>query len=180
MIYTNVGGIRDRLEQDLALEFCRKQNKYISILTESHIKHDQILHIRNNWLGPIFLSPRRSHTKELIAQLHPSLEGVTEVDTDPKGRFVSFKVTLSNNRVLCFVPLKDITPESSWLKGVSCKDYKIIWKINVRDMKTKLYLDTLILLWIKWTGMVQIKHKDFIDVVPKAQDMQGLHSYKMC
>ena len=84
MIYTNVGGIRDRSEQDLALEFSRKQNKYISILTESHIKHDQILHIRNNWLGPIFLSPRRTHTKGLIAQLHPSLEGVTEVDTDPK------------------------------------------------------------------------------------------------
>ena len=84
MIYTNVGGIRDRLEQDLALEFSRKQNKYISILIESHIKHDQILHIRNNWLGPIFLSSGSSHTKGLIAQLHPSLEGVTEVDTDPK------------------------------------------------------------------------------------------------
>ena len=57
------------------------------------------------------------------------------------------------------------------------KDYKIIWKINVREMKTKLYLETLILLWIKWTGMVEMKHKDFIDVVPKAQD---LHSYKIC
>ena len=35
----------------------------------------------------------------MIAQLDPCLEGVSEVDTDPKGRFVSFKVTLSNNRV---------------------------------------------------------------------------------
>ena len=110
IIYTNVGGIRDTLEQNLALKFCRKQNKYISILTETHIKHDQILHIRNNWLGPIFLSPGSSHTKGFIAQLHPGLEGVTEVDTDPKERFVSFKVnlsntfkvSLSNNRVLCF------------------------------------------------------------------------------
>ena len=80
----------------------KKQNKYISILTETHIKHDQILHIRNNWLGPIFLFPGSIHTKGLIAQLHPGLEGVTEVKTDSKGRFVSFKVTLSNNRVLCF------------------------------------------------------------------------------
>ena len=79
-----------------------------------------------------------------------------------------------------FVPLKGITPESSWLKGVSLKDYKIIWKINVREMKTKLYLETLILLWIKWTGMVEIKYKDFIDVVPKTQDIQALHSYKIC
>ena len=31
-------------------------------------------------------------------------------------------------------------------------------------MKTR-YLETLIDLWIKWTGMVEINHKDFIDVV---------------
>ena len=99
MVYANVGSIRDPLKQDLALDFYRKQNNYINILTETHIKHDQILHIRNNWLGPIFLSPETSHTKGFIAQLHPGLEGVK---TGPKGRFVSFKVTLSNNRVLCF------------------------------------------------------------------------------
>ena len=102
MIYSNVGSIRDHLKQDLALDFYRKQNKYISILTETHIKHDQILHIKNNWLGPIFLSPGSSHTKGFIDQLHPGLEGVTEVDTDPKGILMSLKVTLSNNGVLCF------------------------------------------------------------------------------
>ena len=102
MIYANVGSIRDPLKQDLALDFYRKQNKYISILTESHIKHDQILHRGSKWLGPIFLSTGSSYTKGFIAQLHLGLEGVTDVDTDPKGRFVSFKVTLSNNRVLCF------------------------------------------------------------------------------
>ena len=79
-----------------------------------------------------------------------------------------------------FVPLLGIAQESSWLKGVSLKDYKIIWKINVREMKTKLYLKTLILLWVKWAGMLEIKHKDFVAVAPKAQDMQGLHSYKTC
>ena len=93
MIYANVC-IRDPLKQDLVLEFCGKQNKDISILTETHINHDQIHQIRNNWLGPIFLSPRNTHTKGLLAQLHLGLEGVTEVDTDPKGRFVLFKVTL--------------------------------------------------------------------------------------
>ena len=102
MIYANDGGIRDPLKQDLSLEFYRKKNNYIRILTETHIKHDQILHIRNNWLSPIFLSPGSSHTKGFIAPLHPGLEGVIEVDTGPKGRFVSFKVTLSNNKVVCF------------------------------------------------------------------------------
>ena len=102
MIYANVGSIRDPLKKDLAIDFYRKQNKYISILTETHIKHDQILHIRNNWLGPIFLSPGSSHKKGFIAQLHLGLEGVSEVDTNPKGIFASFKVALSNNGVLCF------------------------------------------------------------------------------
>ena len=106
MIYANVGSNKDPLKQDLALDFYRKQNKYINILTETHIKHDQILHIGNNWLGSIFLSHGSSHTKGFIAHLHPGLEGVTEVDTGPNGRFVSFKVTLSNNRVLFLYPLK--------------------------------------------------------------------------
>ena len=30
----------ETLKQDLALDLYRKQNKYISILTETHIKHD--------------------------------------------------------------------------------------------------------------------------------------------
>ena len=101
MIYANVGYIRNLLKQDQALEFCRKQNKYNSILTETHINHYKIHQIINNWLGPIFLFPRNIHTKGLFGQFHPDLEGVTEVDTDPKGAFVSFKITLSNSRVLC-------------------------------------------------------------------------------
>ena len=80
---------------------CRKQNKDNSILTETHINQDKIHQTKNNWLDPIFLSPRKIYTKGLLGQRHPRLEGVTEVDTDPKGRFVSFKITLSNNRVLC-------------------------------------------------------------------------------
>ena len=41
---------------------------------------------------------------------HLGLEIVTEVDTDPKRRFVSFKVTPSNERVLClFTPSRHNT-----------------------------------------------------------------------
>ena len=36
MLYANAGGIRDPMKQELALEFCRSQNKDISILTETH------------------------------------------------------------------------------------------------------------------------------------------------
>ena len=117
MIYANVGCIRDPLKQDLVLEFCRKQNRDNSILTETHINHDKIHQIINNWLGPIFLSPRNIHTKGLLGQLHPGLEGVTEVDTDPKGRFVSFKVTLSNNRVLCACAPSGHSTREQLIKG---------------------------------------------------------------
>ena len=180
MIYANVDGIRDPLKQDLALEFCRKQNKYIIILTETHIKHDQILYIRNNWLGPIFLFPGRSYTKGLIAQLHPGLEGVTEVDTDPKGRFVSSKVTLFNNRVLCFcAPLRHNTREQL-LRGRFFERPQNYMENKCEGNENKIILGDFNILWKKWTGMGEIKHKDFIGVVPKAQDIQGLHSYKIC
>ena len=61
---------------------------------------------------------------------------VSEVDTDPERRFVSFKVTTSNESSL-FVPLQGIAPENSWLAGTLLKDYKIISKIKMTQMKTK-------------------------------------------
>ena len=62
---------------------------------------------------------------------------VPDVDTDPKGRFLSFKVTSSNESSL-FVPLQGIAPESSWLgDAFFLKDYKILCKIKMSEMKTK-------------------------------------------
>ena len=100
MIYDHVGGMKDPLKQNLVPEFCRNQNKDISILTQTMINHDQMHHVRNNWLGFIFFCPGDSHTKGLLVLHHLGLEGITEVGTDPKGRFVSFKVTTSNDRFL--------------------------------------------------------------------------------
>ena len=97
MIYANVDGIRK-----LALEVCRKQNKDITFLTKTHVNHDQIQQIRNNWLGNIFFFPKDSLAKGLLVLLHLGLEDVAEVDTDPRERFKSLKVTPSNDRVLCF------------------------------------------------------------------------------
>ena len=36
--------------------------------------------------------------------------------------------------------LQDTKPENSWLGGISLKDYRITWKIKVREMKTKTVL----------------------------------------
>ena len=35
------------------------------------------------------------------------------------------------------------------------------------ENENKIILGDLILLWIKWTGMVEIKHKHFIDAVQR-------------
>ena len=45
-------------------------------------------------------------------------------------------------------------------------DYIIIWEIKLREIITKQYLETLIVLWIKWTGMVEMKHEEYIEDVP--------------
>ena len=153
------------MKQDLALEFCRNQNKVISILTESHINHDQIHHIRNNWLGPIVFSPGDSHTKGLLVLLHLGLEDITKVDTDPKGRFASFKVAPSNDRVLCvYAPLGYSTREQltrgRFFEGLQN------YIENKNENENKIILGDFIVLWIKWIGMVKIKHKDFIDAAP--------------
>ena len=62
-----------------------------------------IIHIRNDWLGPIFFSPGDSHTNGSFVLLHPGLVGITEVDTDPKGGVCVLQgySTPSNDRVLC-------------------------------------------------------------------------------
>ena len=72
----------------------------------------------------------------MLFVLHLGLEGITAVDTDPEGRFVSFKVTTSNESSL-FVPFQGIASENSWLGSAFLKDYKIICKIKMREMKIK-------------------------------------------
>ena len=101
------------IKELLALEFCRNQNKVISILTETHINHDQIHHIRNNWLGSNFFSLGDSHTKGCLSCFIWDLK----IDTDAKGRFVSFKFTPSNDRVLCVYAPQGIAPGNSWTGG---------------------------------------------------------------
>ena len=96
-MYDHIRGIRDLLKQDLVLEFSRNQNKVISILIEPHINHDQIHNINNNWLGSNFFSVGDSHTKGCLSCFIWDLK----VDIDPKGRFVSFKFTPFNDKVLC-------------------------------------------------------------------------------
>ena len=78
------------------------------------------------------------------------LKGVTDVDTDPKGGFLSFRVTLFNNRVLCVFTTSGHSTREQLVRA-AC-------------------LVALILLWVKWIRIVKKKHKVFTDIALKVQD----------
>ena len=111
--------------------FAETETKTLVFLTETHINLDQIHHIINNWLGVIFFSPGDNHPDEL------GLEGVTEVDTDPKGRFMSFKVTPSNDRFLCFYVLSEHSTREQLSRGRFFKGLQNYMENKMREMKTK-------------------------------------------
>ena len=147
-MYANVGCIRDFLKQDLALEFYRNQNKHISILTDIYINHDQIHHIRNNWLASFIFSPWDNHTEELPVLLHPDLKGVTEVDTDPKRRFAFFKFTRKLRA-----------------RGHFFEELKSYMENANKENKNKIILGDFDSIMDKTTVMVEIKLKESIHFV---------------
>ena len=153
------------MKQHLALEFCREQIKDISILTETHINHDQIHHIRSNCLGPIFFSLGDSHRKRLLVLLHLGLEGITEVDTDPKGRFVSFEVTPSNDRVLCVYAPSGYSTSEQLARGYFFEGLQNYMKNKSKGNENKIILGDINCTMNKMDRDGEIKHKDFIDAV---------------
>ena len=88
-------------------------------------------------MGPIFFCPGYSHTKGLLVLLHLGLEGVTKVGTNSKGRFASFKVTPSNDRVLCVYAPSGRSIMERLARGRLFERLKIIWRVKIREMKTK-------------------------------------------
>ena len=111
-----------------------KWKKWISILTETYINHDQIHHTRNNWLSPILFSPGVIQ-KDCFFCFIWVLKVSLRLRMIQKGGFCPLRL-LSLMRVV-FVPLQVIAPENSWLEGTFFKDYKIICKIKMAEMKTK-------------------------------------------
>ena len=114
MIYDHNGGIRDPLKQDLALEFWRNQKKRIRTLVETHINHDQIHHIINNWLDAC-----------------PASFRTWRLTLTQKGGLFPLSLLHLMTEFSVFMPLQDIAPGKSWIGCLSLKDHKIIWKIKI-------------------------------------------------
>ena len=161
------------IKELLALEFCRNRNKGISILTETHINHDQIRHIRNNWLGSNFFSLGDSHTKGCLSCFIWDLK----IDTDAKGRFVSFKFTPSNDRILCVYAPSGYSTREQLDRGRFFEGLQ-----NYMENKNKIILEDFNCTMNKMVRMVKIKHRDFISAAPvmpcqNSSPIMGLRIY---
>ena len=112
----------------------------------------------------IFFHPRDSHTKGSLVLIHPGLEGITEVETDPKGGFVSFKVTsLPLMTEFCVYVPSGYSTREQLARERFFKGLQNYMENKIEGKEKKKCLETLIVLWIKWMGMVEIKHKNSID-----------------
>ena len=126
ILYANVGGIRDPAEQEIALEFCRSQNKDISILTETHIGQEQFHQIRNNWLGRIFFAPGDTFSKGILIFLHPGFEMSQMLTQIQMGDLCPSKLLPLMTEFSVSMLLQVIVAENNWLGHASLKVYKII------------------------------------------------------
>ena len=99
-----------------------------------------------------------SNTKRLLALLHSSHTYHTYL----KGRVLSFKATTSNDRVLwVYTPSGHRTRKQLTSRRFFEKRF-FRWE----NEKKKWHLKTSIVLWIKWKGIVVIKHKENRNVFP--------------
>ena len=137
MIYVHGSGIRDPLNQFIALELCTKQNKDISMLIENHIYHDQIHQIGNNWLGLIFSFREIFTQKDCFFCFIQVLKVSLRLTPIQKGDLCPARLLPVTAEFSVFIPLQGIAADNCWLEGF-LEGYKSIWEINVREMKTNI------------------------------------------
>ena len=81
-----------------------------------------------------------------------------------KRKVLSFKITTSNESSL-FMSLQGIAPENSWLGWRLFEGLQNCMQ-NKNEVNEKKIMFWGLVLWIKWTGMVKIKQKNFKCAVP--------------
>ena len=97
-------------------EFCRNHCKD---------NNDQIQHIRNNWLALSF-SLLESHSEGLLVLLLVLFHSSPSDHIDPRERFVSFKVTPFNDRIICVYAPLEYSTRKQLTREWFLKSYKII------------------------------------------------------
>ena len=113
-------------------------------------------------MGHIFLSPGDSHTEGLIVLIHSGLKVSLMLTLIQKGRSVSFKVTPSNDRVLCVYPLYG----NSWLGRGRGRFFEGLHNYMRNKNKNEGNESKIILGNFNCTMDKMDIEMDFIDVVP--------------
>ena len=90
------------IKELLALEFCKNQNKVISLLNGTHINHDKIHQIRNNWLGSNFFSLGRVTHKDAC----PASSGTWRLTPIEKGGLCPLSLLPLMTEFSVFMPLR--------------------------------------------------------------------------
>ena len=90
---------------------------------------------------------------------------ITRITLIQKGGLCTL-ITPSNDIVLSVCAALGLSTRKQLNRGVSLKEYKIKWKMKITEKKTKIYLETLVVLWIKRNGVEELKQKEFKDVIP--------------
>ena len=94
----------------------------------------------------------------MLVLLHPDFDEVTKIDTDPKGKFVSFKDTLSNYKVLCVYAPSEHSTREQLVRGRFFVGMQTYMENKTQGNQNKIILgDFNYAMDRKRTGILEIK-----------------------
>lgn len=104
----------------------------------------------------------------MLVLLHPDFDEVTKIDTDPKGKFVSFKDTLSNYKVLCVYAPSEHSTREQLVRGRFFVGMQTYMENKTQGNQNKIILgDFNYAMDRKRTGILEIKKIiDFVPILP--------------
>ena len=137
-------------------EFCRNHYKD---------NNDQIQHIRNNWLALSF-SLLESHSEGLLVLLLVLFHSGPSDHIDPKGRFVSFKVTPYNDRIICVYAPLGYSTRKQLTRECFFEELQNYMKNKNKRNENRIILGEFTCTMNKMNEDGGNKSKEFIDVVP--------------
>ena len=111
------------MKQEIAVEFCRSQNKDSSILAESRIGPNQIHQIENKWLGPIIFAPGDTFSKGILILFDPGFDDSQMSTQIQKGDLCPSRLLPLMTGFSVSMLLQVIVTENNWTEDGSLKVY---------------------------------------------------------
>ena len=112
----------------------------------------------------------------MLVLLHLGFDDVSEIDTDPNGRFVSFKITHVNDRVLCVYAPSGHNTIEKLTRGRFFEGLQTYMENKLQENENKIIVGDF--NCTKWTGMKEAKHKNFILPCLNSSCIMGWRIYR--